>query len=459
MKFGVRPLSIAASQPIYIQVKPIEIDPPRIANNATTPPAPTVTTKVAARPRPRWLVISGGVLAGLLTFFAIVALIIFLLGWNWMRGPISTWVSTKSGRSFAINGNLDIAPLLSLQPRLIANDVVFGNADWSREPNMAEVSRVEITIDLGKLLRGTLDVPMLVLSKPRIVLETNPAVTIPPSAPNWIFNTRTATTTTTPTFPHIGALRIDEGSVIYRDPSKKTDLMLSVKTLTNRVDQPEEQLSVVGKGKFNGLPTSIEAEGGALLSLRTAQNPYPIRAKAIIGATKASINGALMDPLRLAGVQLNFKIEGSDLAQLYPLIGVPFPPTPAYRLAGFLDHTNMVWKFRDFNGIVGESDLAGVIEVDRTPTPQKITATLTSQKLLMADLGGFIGAKRGIDSTSSMGNTSNTDGKGSTRPIDTPKNTPPTNKLLPTEPFSLEKHGGAPRPHDFRHGRHGRTGP
>jgi uncharacterized protein involved in outer membrane biogenesis len=169
------------------------------------------------------------------------------------------------------------------------------------------------------------------------------------------------------------------------------------------------------------MPATIEARGGALLSLRTAQNPYPIRAKAVIGVTKASIDGALMDPLRLAGEQLNFHIEGSDLAQLYPLIGVPFPPTPAYRLAGFLDHVDRVWKFRDFKGLVGQSDLAGVIEVDRGQMPQKLTATLTSQKLLMADLGGFVGADRGTAKNAAA------------------KSATPSNKLLPTEPFSLEK--------------------
>jgi AsmA family protein len=404
-------------------VKPIDLNQ-HAANNSHNPATPT---KVATPQRPRWLVLSGYVLAGVAAFFAIVALVIFLLGWNWLRGPISTWVSTNSGRTFAINGELDIAPLLSLQPRLIANDVVFGNAGWSLEPNMAEISKVEITIDLGKLLRGKLEVPMLVLSKPRVVLETNPVVTVPPSAPNWIFG---ASAAPHGAFPHIGALQIDEGSVTYRDPAKKTDLALAVKTSARSVDQPYDQLDVIGKGKFNGMPATLQARGGALLSLRTAQNPYPIHAKATIGTTKASIDGALLDPLRLAGEQLNFKIEGSDLAQLYPIIGIPFPPTPAYRLAGFLDHTGNVWKFRDFKGLVGQSDLAGVIEVDLAPTPQKLSATLTSQTLLMADLGGFIGANN--DKRSSHGN-------GNANLADTAKIVPPNNKLLPTEPFNLEK--------------------
>ena len=106
------------------------------------------------------------------------------------------------------------------------------------------------------------------------------------------------------------------------------------------------------------------------------------------------------------------------MAQLYPIIGVPLPPTPAYKLAGYLDHEGDLWKFSKFKGSVGKSDLAGDFSVDRGKQPQFITANLVSRNLDMNDLGGFIGADRGD------------------RPPDKP---PPSDKLLPTEPFSLEK--------------------
>jgi AsmA family protein len=396
-------------------VNPIESDQQRASSVPNTASAAPNPSSAITAPRPRWLVVSGLALAGIAAFFAVIALVIFLVGWNWLRAPISKWVSNASGRTFAINGDLDIR--LTLPPRIVANDVVLGNAAWSRQPQMAAIKRVEMAVDIGQLLRGTLAVPTLVLSQPNVVFERSASVTNPPTAPNWIFSQNAPPLT----LPYIGALVIDEGSVVFRDPSNKTDIGLEVKTTTIGVDKPEYQLTVLGKGTYQGMPATVEARGGALLSLRTAQNPYPIRAKAVIGATKATIEGALLDPLRLAGEQLNFQIEGSDLAQLYRLIGVPFPPTPPYRLAGFLDHVDRVWKFRDFKGLVGQSDLAGVIEVDRGPTPQKLIATLTSQKLLMADLGGFIGADRGA------------------QPNPAAKSATPADKLLPSEPFSLEK--------------------
>ena len=358
----------------------------------------------ATLPRPlKWIA------GGFLVLGVLIALIVAFFDWNWLRDPVARRVSSSTGRSFAINGDLDVH--LSLRPRIVANDIVLGNAAWSREPAMATIKRLDFRIDLLKLLGGSVDFPEMALSEPHFVLEVSPDGT-----PNWVFNEQDKEKPVE--FPAIGALTIDRGSAVYRDPKIKTDLALEVKTLEGSKDNPELTLEVTGKGRFKGMPTTLHARGGALLSLRSADHPYPIKANALLGTTKASIDGTLLDPLHLKGEQLNFRLEGSDLALLFPIIGVPIPPTPAYKLAGFLDHTGDVWTFRRFNGTVGQSDLAGDFAVDRGRRPQMITADLVSKKLLMQDLGGFIGADRGA------------------QPSRAP---PPGDRVLPAEPFNLEK--------------------
>jgi hypothetical protein len=342
-----------------------------------------------------------------LALIALAVLAVALFDWNWMRGPVSRRMSAMTGRSFEINGDLSVH--LSLWPRIVANDVVLGNAAWSRDPEMATIKRLDFRINLFRSLSGPLEITEMVLSEPHVVLEVNND-----GMPNWVFDD----SATPIAWPIIGSLSIDRGGAIYRNLKDKTDLSLEVKTLADGADTPEYRLDVVGKGRFKGLPTTLQARGGALLSLRTASNPYPVKGSAVIGATRASVNGMLLDPLRLAGEELNFTLEGSDMAQLYPITGVPLPPTPDYKLAGFLDHAGKVWTFRGFSGVVGQSNMAGDFSVDRSLRPQKITAHLTSQRLVMRDLGGFIGADRGE------------------RPNDAP---PPRDKLMPAEPFSLEK--------------------
>ncbi|MEO7727529.1 MAG: AsmA family protein [Burkholderiales bacterium] len=363
-------------------------------------------TSQSSMTKHRNLKIVGGILLGL---SLVIVLIAVLFDWNWLREPIARRVSSSTGRSFAINGDLDVR--LSLHPRIVANDIALGNAEWAREPRMAEIKRLDFRIDLLKLLAGTVVIPEMALSEPRIALEVSKDGT-----PNWVFDEKEKNKPFE--FPTVHALSIDRGSATYRDPKINTDLAFEVKTLDDAKDNQEPSVEIAGKGRFKGMATTLHAHGGALLSLRDADHPYPIKASAMLGATKAAIDGMLLDPLHLKGEQLNFHLEGADLALLYPIIGVPIPPTPAYKLGGFLEHTDDVWTFRRFKGIVGQSDLAGDFSVDRGRQPQKITADLVSKKLLMQDLGGFIGADRG------------------NQPSKTP---PPSDKLLPAEPFNLEK--------------------
>ncbi|HXM81417.1 MAG TPA: AsmA family protein [Burkholderiales bacterium] len=348
----------------------------------------------------KWLV---GIAGCLLLLVAAV----YFFDWNLARPYIARKVTSSTGRSFAINGDLEVR--LSLRPRIIANDVVMGNAEWSKDPIMAQIKRADFRIDILKLLGGHLAFPELSLSEPHLVLEVNKDGT-----PNWVFDQRDKQRE----FPTIDALAIDRGTVKYRDPTINTDLALEINTLDATKGDPESMVELTGKGRFKGMQTRLQARGGALLALRSADRPYPIKATATLGTTKASVDGTLIDPLHLKGEEVNFQLEGSDLALLYPIVGVPIPPTPAYKLAGFLSHTGDIWTFKRFKGTVGKSDLTGDFSVDRGRAPQLITADLVSGSLDMKDLGGFIGADRG------------------TKPSDNP---PPGDKVLPTEPFSLEK--------------------
>ena len=73
----------------------------------------------------------GGSLLGMVVLLVLIAV---FFDWNWLRDPIARRVSSSTGRTFAINGDLEVH--LSLRPRVIANDLVLGNAAGAREPQM-----------------------------------------------------------------------------------------------------------------------------------------------------------------------------------------------------------------------------------------------------------------------------------------------------------------------------------
>lgn len=360
-------------------------------------------------------------LAGIAASLVLLALVLLaFMDWNLLRAPIGRWVSDSTGRSFAIKGDLDVH--LGLRPRLIVNDLVLGNAAWSDKPNMLEIKRLDFSLDIFRLLTNGLAFSEIALSAPQVILEVSRD-----GMPNWVFNDQKANQAVA--IPDIDNLTIDHGSATYRDPRSKTELLFELKTRAGDQNNPSPGLEIVGKGRFKGLPTTLNARGGALLSLRSAENPYPIKASGVLGNTRVSIEGNLIDPLNFKGQQLNFTLAGNDLASLFPVIGVPIPPTPPYRLAGFLDHIDDVWTFSNFKGTVGQSDISGNFAVDRNQQPQMISANLVSKQLLMKDLGGFIG----VDSEAR------------------PSTTPPANdRVLPAEVFSFEKLAAANADVQFR---------
>jgi uncharacterized protein involved in outer membrane biogenesis len=153
----------------------------------------------------KWLV---GIAGCLLLLVAAV----YFFDWNLARPYIARKVTHATGRTFAINGDLDVH--LSLRPRIIANGIVMGNAEWSKDPIMAQVKRADFRIDILKLLGGRLAFPELSLSELHLVLEVNKDGT-----PNWVFDHRDKL----PEFPTIDALAIDRGTVEYRDPTSLGD--------------------------------------------------------------------------------------------------------------------------------------------------------------------------------------------------------------------------------------------
>jgi len=340
-------------------------------------------------------------LLGIAVFLLLLSTAMYFFDWNTARPYIARKVSSATGRSFAINGNLDVQ--LSLYPRIIIDDVVMGNAAWSKDPVMAQVKHADFKIDLPRLLGGHLSFPEISLSEFQLVLEENKE-----GRQNWVFDQQGKQRE----FPNIEALAIDHGTLKYRDATANTDLTLSVNTVAASKDDPESMLELTGEGRFKGMETSLTARGGALLTLRSADLPYPIKANVTLGTTKVSIAGTLLDPLHLKGQDVNFRLEGSDLALLYKIVGMPLPTTPAYKLSGLLGHSGDTWTISRFKGIVGTSDLRGDFSVDRGKAPQMITAELVSHSLDMKDLSGLIGVAVGSK---------------------------PGDRVLPSEPFSLAK--------------------
>jgi uncharacterized protein involved in outer membrane biogenesis len=103
----------------------------------------------------------------------------------------------------------------------------------------------------------------------------------------------------------------------------------------------------------------------------------------------------VQDPFQWADPDVDLTLSGPNLDQIYPLLGIPGPPTGPYKISGKLERDPGVWKFVRTTWRVGDSDLAGDITVDERKKPELLIAKLVSNNLAFKDLAPLVGATPG----------------------------------------------------------------
>ena len=107
------------------------------------------------------------------------------------------------------------------------------------------------------------------------------------------------------------------------------------------------------------------------------------------------MKGTIQDPFQYKGADLQLSLAGPDLSEIFPLLGIPGPPTPPYRISGKLHREPDIWRVTDVAWHAGDSDLSGDVAIDQRSKPSRLMAHLFSQHLAFADLAPLVGATPG----------------------------------------------------------------
>jgi len=317
----------------------------------------------------------------------------FFLTSDNFRSIVESQASLYSGRKTKIE---KISIDWSSVPHVHLSNVQFANAKWAKNEHMLKAEQVDFSIRLWPLLKGDLVLPRLVLRKPEVVVEKGPNDQL-----NWDFGespTATAAEAVKPEnrfeTPLIGQLEITDGKITYQDSKRKLDLDGTISTATGKAGaQPQAELLL--KGKLEGQPLVVKFTGGSMVMLRDTKEPYPIDLDVTFGGTKLTAKGTVQDPFQWVDADVDLTLSGPNLSEIYPLLGIPGPPTPPYKISGKLERDPGVWKFVKTKWHVGDSDLSGDILIDERKKPQFLTAKLVASTLAFKDLAPLIGAPPG----------------------------------------------------------------
>ncbi|KVQ61830.1 AsmA family protein [Burkholderia territorii] len=149
-------------------------------------------------------------------------------------------------------------------------------------------------------------------------------------------------------------------------------------------------------GRYKNVPISGTGKVGGVLALENTTQPFPLQADVKAGDTRLAIVGTLTDPTHLAALDLRLWLQGTSMSHLYQITGITLPDTPPYategRLIGNIKQHASTFRYEDFNGRVGGSDLRGTLTwAQREPRP-KLSGELVSNLLQFSDLAPVIGA-------------------------------------------------------------------
>ncbi len=391
------------------------------------------------------------ILTGLVLLMAALVLFLLLFDWNLLKPTINERVSEALDRPFAIEGDLSVTWRRESDtdgwrawvpwPHIAAEQMMLGNPEWAEGDTFVSLQQVELRLAPLPLLSKTVHIPRIDVQGPVVNAQR-----LADGRDNWTFDLGNeesdAADQPPPWALDIGTIGFDQGHITVDDAISKIQLDLQIEPLGEPiafdeiVGKSEESAAVApqdyafawrAKGRYQGQAVRGEGKVGGLLALQDAKLPFPLEADVRAGSTRIRLSGTLTDPQNLGALDLNLRLSGTSLGNLYPLTGVTLPDSPPYSTDGRLRAQlqaaeGATFRYEDFNGRIGDSDIHGDLTyVAGEPRP-KLSGSLVSKQLLFSDLAPLIGADSNAEK----------EARGS----DTRQ---PGDKVLPIEEFRTER--------------------
>ena len=390
------------------------------------------------------------IFTGLVLLMAALALFLVLFDWNLLKPTINERVSEALDRPFAIEGDLSVAWRREPEtdgwrswvpwPHIAAEQMMLGNPEWAEGDTFVSLERVDLRLAPLPLLSKTVSIPRIDVQGPNADLQR-----LADGRDNWTFDLGSEDSEPEEPAPwvlDIGTIGFDQGHIRIDDAISKLQLDLQVEPLGEPIafsdimgqQEPSDAappqdyaFAWRAEGRYQGQAVQGEGKIGGLLALQDASLPFPLEADIRAGSTRIRLAGTLTDPKHLGALDLNLRLSGTSLGNLYPLTGVTLPDSPPYSTDGRLTAElqaaeGATFSYQGFNGRIGDSDIHGDLTFFAGEPRPKLSGNVVSNQLLFSDLAPLIGADSNAEK----------EARGS----DTRQ---PADKVLPVEEFRTER--------------------
>jgi uncharacterized protein involved in outer membrane biogenesis len=308
--------------------------------------------------------------------------------WRWL---IIREASHATGRTASIDGDVKVH-LFSLNPSVVVEGFALSNAQWAKPKDMLRVKRFEASLSLKSLLGFHLIFPRVAIDSPGIDFERDAS-----GRANWDLSgdaKKSSQASSAPLhLPVIQQLSLTNGTLTASDRIRKLTFNGQVSVLENQANSSDNHaLKLRGSGTLNAKPFELKLDGEPLIGVQPTK-PYGFEAAVTAADIKLNAHATISHPFDMAALQAAFHLTGSDLADVYYLTGLALPNTPPYDVSGTLIRDNLKFRIDDFQGKLGSSDVSGKLGIDTGRERPKLTATLNSKQLNLADLAAPLGTQ------------------------------------------------------------------
>jgi uncharacterized protein involved in outer membrane biogenesis len=320
-----------------------------------------------------------------------IAIFLALFNWDWFRPPLARLLSAQLHRPVRIQGHLKVH-LLSWTPSATVEGLQIGDPAWVAQADgrptrdMADFGSITIKVKLPPLFIGRVILPLVDIERPEVVLLRDRA-----GRATWDFSNGKAPGKPIHA-PPIQAFVINDGTLKITDQIRRLSFSGRLSAHETAAGANAAGFRLDGDGLLNAKPFMMRVTGGPLLDVRP-DRPYPFDAVVSAGDTQLTAKGSIPHPFNLGEAQAALSIRGGNLADLYYLTGLALPDTPSYSISGQFSRDNLVYRFDNFVGRVGRSDLEGSMQADSSKMGRPyVKADLRSRVLNFTDLGSLFGA-------------------------------------------------------------------
>ena len=239
-------------------------------------------------PRAVWIIL--GVAGALVALLLIgVAVVVATVDPNRFVAPLAERVKAATGRNLTVHGPVDFK--VSLEPKIVLDEVTFDNAPWSKTGQMLVAKRIEAQIALLPLLSRRFEIVQFKLVEPVIALETDasgrgnwefgPSATNAPNAPS-------AAASATQAFG-VANFEIEHGTLTFRNGTTGKVTNASIERMTLHARDMQAPVAVDFRGKVDDVPVALSGDLGPPDKWLRQQWPYPVALKGEIDGNSAKV--------------------------------------------------------------------------------------------------------------------------------------------------------------------------